>query len=87
MMFPWEETFVKSVIDYFDCTVLECEPVEEGNDAKAQLATLGLGDFRGRGPLYYFVFIYCGSCRYGYDIVDIFLWIYLFGIFINNGGI
>lgn len=32
MMFPWEEIFVKSVIDYFDCTVLECEPVKEGNN-------------------------------------------------------
>ena len=36
MMFPWEEIFVKSVIDYFDCTVLECEPIkEENNNAKA----------------------------------------------------
>ena len=29
MIFPWEEVFMKSVIDYFDCTVLECEPMEE----------------------------------------------------------
>lgn len=34
MMFPWEEPFVKSVVDYFDCTVLECRPVEEDNNEK-----------------------------------------------------
>lgn len=29
MQFPWDVGLVKSVIDYFDCMVLECEPTRE----------------------------------------------------------
>lgn len=29
MQFPWEQGLVKSVVDYFECMVLECEPIRE----------------------------------------------------------